>query len=596
MGLEPAKKERITMPGEPGAAILEIFGQLIETIKSNQPIRTDGKSLASGFVYSQMVLGMPVDPRDYNNPWSPMGGSTLQEAVAAPGAAPAAGGTTPAAGGTAPAAGGATPAAGATKLAADPKYARAMEAAFKTSQLVDHAIMVTNDDSFHEYNSPRHISFAYENIINGMQPTPMPPIAPEVQKQIDDAKKILYEMDEEGNIVGKSKLYKNYVANSTAYAKAKKDYADAQAAALADPTKADIWPQDSVYYQNLVDTAWDTFKTEGAEQIERSLDIIESVGVSMQDRMIAKSRKIYDAWNLGLAGVPIAVPYSYISPSAWSDPTSDDDGWQHLHVEQSTYNSHDHSHTDYHGESHGKSDSSSTSGSVGFWIFSAEASYSDASQSFNSSWKQNNESDFQNDATSLIIDLEYALCTIERPWLLGDLFYMKNWYMVNNPKNAISDGTVDGQAGKEDSLMPMIPTQFLAIRNVTVKTDSWGSDGGTVSSYYGDSSSSSSSSSASGGGGVALGFVNFGGSHSESHAQSDSSDNSGSDADSRFHSHFEDNTLTIHGTQIIAWLSNIIPATAPLDDPGLKDSSTGASKDATASAPTDATTTTPASK
>ena len=42
-----------------------------------------------------------------------------------------------------------------------------MEAAFKTSQLVDLAIMVTKDDTYLEYPTSRHISFAYENIIKG---------------------------------------------------------------------------------------------------------------------------------------------------------------------------------------------------------------------------------------------------------------------------------------------------------------------------------------------------------------------------------------------------------------------------------------------
>jgi hypothetical protein len=247
---------------------------------------------------------MPIDPRDYMKPWLPMGGATLQDTVAANGS-----GT-----GTAPATGGAPPAAGASGTApkTDAKFRRAIEAAFKTSQLVDTMLMVTDDDSYLQYPTARHISFAYENIINGMQATPTPPIAPEVQKQIDDARKVLYEqeLDDEGNltIVGKSKLYKRYAKNASAYSEAKKTFAETQAAALADPVKAEAWPLTSAFYQRQVDEAWDTFKGEGAEKVERALDIIESAGVSMQNRMIAKARKIYDAWNLGIAGVPVATP------------------------------------------------------------------------------------------------------------------------------------------------------------------------------------------------------------------------------------------------------------------------------------------------
>ena len=69
------------MPNESGSAILTVFGNLIDQIKSTRPVRTDGKALTTGFVYSQTVLGRMVDPRDYTNPWSPMGGSTLQDTV-----------------------------------------------------------------------------------------------------------------------------------------------------------------------------------------------------------------------------------------------------------------------------------------------------------------------------------------------------------------------------------------------------------------------------------------------------------------------------------------------------------------------------------
>src|SRR6476620_10585006 len=95
---------------EPGALVLSVFDKLVDRIKSSRPVRTDGKSLTSGFVYSQLVLGMPVDPGDYMYPWSPAGGGTIQDAKTAQPAiaAPQPSGT---AAGTAAANGGATTAA-----------------------------------------------------------------------------------------------------------------------------------------------------------------------------------------------------------------------------------------------------------------------------------------------------------------------------------------------------------------------------------------------------------------------------------------------------------------------------------------------------
>lgn len=539
---------------EPGSLVLTLFDRLVDRIKSTRPVRTDGKSLTTGFVYSQLILGMPINPRDYMNPWSPMGGTTLQETVS----------TTADGSGTAP--------------RSDAKFRRAIEAAFKTSQLVDTMLMVTNDDSYLQYPTGRHVSFAYENIINGMQATPTPPIAPEVQKQIDDARKVLYEqeLDDDGNltIIGKSKLYKRYVKNATAYAEAKKIFAEAQAAALADPIKAESWPLTSTFYQRQVDEAWDTFKGEGAEKVERALDIIESAGVSMQNRMIAKARKIYDAWNLGLAGVPVATPYSYISPSSWCNPEADaEDGWTKLTIGHSEYHNRDTSHAedgrDEHSESNGSLTTVTGNVSLGFVNLIGGGGAGSIDTSSQGNWRYASQNSFHNDAHNLTIELEYALCTVNRPWALFDTYYMQNWYLVNNRKNAISDGSIDTQVRNEKPLLPMVPTQFLAIRNVKISAEDWGSDGQMIQSIVGNTSSSGNTSSATGTGGVSLGFITVAGSHGQSHTEGDSQSSGDDEFESEFGAHWDGQTLEIKGTQIIAWLSEMMPACPPLDDPGL---------------------------
>jgi hypothetical protein len=505
------KQEEDIMPlPESGNLVLTLFDELINRVKSSQPITTDGKSLTLGFVYSQLPLGMMVDKNDYINPWSPMGGAPAGVALGDGGGAAAA-----------PAGGGA---AGA-KPAPDPKFKKAIEAAYKVSSLVDNMLMVSKDNKYIEYPTQRKISFGYESILFGMQPLPMPPIAPEIQKQINDSQAILYVLDQDGNITGKSDLYKRYLKNSSDYALAKKQYADAQTKALADPQAADSWPQDSVYYQNQVDEAYDTFKTEGAEKIERALAIIESIGIPMQDHMIAQARKTLDAWKLGIAGVPVSIPYSYVSPTNWADPDDDDEGWQHLVISQDDYHS--------HAESH--SSSTSAAGSfLGFIDIGASGS------------SNSNSNSFHNDSQNLSIDLEYGIVTIYRPWLIGDLFYLRNWYLVNNPAKAISDGTIDGQNQSAAPLLPMIPNQFLVIRNVKISSSNWNNDGLSIQNKI------------SGGGGFSLGFLSFGASHS----QTDTSDD--------LSGHFDGTTLSIRGAQIVAWLSEIVPACAPLDDPGLK--------------------------
>ena len=154
---------------------------------------------------------------------------------------------------------------------------------------------------------------------------------------------------------------------------------------------------------------------------------------------------------------------------------------------------------------------------------------------------------------------------------------MNGWYMVGNRKNSISDGTEKNQANLTDisklPLLPMIPQQMLVIRNVVITTTDWGSDGEVLNNAFGSAhdSSSSSSSSEAGSGGVCLGFVSFGGSasHSETHAKGQGSNWSTASGTSHFGTTFDGSTLKIPGAQIIAFLSDIVPACPPLDDPTL---------------------------
>jgi hypothetical protein len=554
---------------EPGAAVLAIFDQLINRVKQARPVRSDGKPLGGGMVYSRMVLGMPVDPEDYIRPWSPMGGSTLQDMASKaqlPSVAAVAGSPSAAA-----------PSGPAAPPAPDPKFARSMQAAYKTAQLANVLLQVTTDESYMEYPVGRHLDFSYEGIISSMQPMPMPPINPEVQKQIDDATKLLYELDTDGSILGKSKVHATYRKNAQALALAKAIYATEQAAAKANQAKADLWPMTSATYQQAVDDAWDALKSEGAEKVERSLDIIGSVGVCVQDHMIKKARQLFDAYNLGLAGVPAPIPYSYISPTSWCDPDDDQSGWQKITVTSSEYQHFDASSSTMGGQHSSQQDASATGGSGGVMLGFAAFGATHSEQQQSSQWQGSSQyqftSAFKNTAKNLNISLEYALCTIIRPWLVSDLFYLQNWYLVGAKKNAISDGTIAGQVQTDKPLLPMIPQQMLVIRNVTISTTEWGEDSEALTSYFGQSSGdqSSSSSHTAGSGGVCLGFVSFGGSasHEESHAQEKGQWGQARSGSSHFGTTFNGETLSIRGAQIVAFLCDILPSCPPLDDPGL---------------------------
>src|SRR5262249_34318656 len=140
-------------------------------------------------------------------------------------------------------------------------------------------------------------------------------------------------------------------------------------------------------------------------------------------------------------------------------------------------------------KAHQESSSTSVSGGASFFGFGASGSYNKASASGNTKdiVKADASSFFSNDAKGLKISFQYGLVDVVRPWFLGDLFYMKNWYLVNNRKNSISDGTIKSQVENGTPLLPMVPMQALVVRNLNITATDWGSDGKKLEQLFGDS-------------------------------------------------------------------------------------------------------------
>lgn len=548
------------MNGEPGAAVLSIFDQLIDRIKQRTPVRSDGKPVGT-MVYSQLVLGMPIWKDDYFRPWSPAGGSSLMDTFGSAPQAPPAGG----AGGPA------------AQPAPDPKFLHAMQAAWKTSLLCRTMLQVTKDGEYREYPTGRHLDFAYDTVLEGMQVGAMPDMAPDVKARLAEAEKVLYKLDEDGNVEDYTTVYNNYLANAQALAAAKSNFAAQFALAQRDPLKAEIWPVQSATFQNAVDAARNKLISQGADRVERALDVIGSVGKPMQAHMIKKARDAFAAWNLGLSGaVPADMPYSLILPTNWCD-SEDHQGFETIIVDEAEINNFS-SHSGLSASAQSWQQHAEATGGgggvlLGFAAFGGSHGSSSTSSSFQDSNSSQFQSQFHNTAKNLHIEMEFGLCTIVRPWLISDIFFLKNWYCSGAKKKSISDGTIDGQADSMEKTLPMIPQQFLVVRNVTISASDWGSDGEVLEQYYGSSQGSqdASASHTAGSGGVCLGFVSFGGSasHSEADAHGQSSSFSARSGTSHFGTTFDGQTLKIPGAQIVAFLSDIVPACPELDDPTL---------------------------
>jgi hypothetical protein len=120
----------------------------------------------------------------------------------------------------------------------------------------------------------------------------------------------------------------------------------------------------------------------------------------------------------------------------------------------------------------------------------------------------------------------------------------------------------------------MIPQQMLVVRNVKITSSSWGDNAHTLNSLYGVNAASTNASQSSAGGSAGVSFGPFGGGgasvqSSNNQAAGQGSSWTASNALSNTGTHFDGTTLTIQGAQVIAFLSDIVPASPAIDDPAL---------------------------
>jgi hypothetical protein len=535
----------------------------VHTSVAAQLVNPDGTPSGTA-VYMHLPVGQPIDPKMYADPWTPAGGAAYA-AVSNDGQFATPAPATPA-----------TPSTPAQQLAAapspDPKLQLAISSAFNTAQRVDNMLMVTNRGVAVAWPQ-RTVSIGYFTALSGMQAEPVPEPSDEVRKRIADAQHTLYVMDADGNYVGYTPLYASYRHNQKALADARSAKALAYSQAMSDPVAGQAWPVTSAKYQNDVDQAYNDLRDMGGQRVEDAINTLQSVGGSAAAALIAKARKMFDEYDVGLGGaVAVKVPWSYIDPVSWWDHTNQDFGVLKISASSSQYQSSGGGGENSFGHSFYHDTSTSTSGSVGFnYIFSvsANAGHTDTSHDDGSNGTSSSHSEHQDASSSASVTFEWFLASIERPWLLGDLFHMDGWYLTGQKKGAISDGTIDGQLGDVPKLLPMIPKAFLVIRNVTISADNWGSMGAEFQNAMDSASNHTDSSSTSYGGSVGI----FGIGGSVQHADSEDSGAFTSQHDASHGWSYTANgaggTLELHGSQIAGWIGQIQPEAARKDDPGL---------------------------
>jgi hypothetical protein len=558
-------------------ALQDLLRQIIEKIIGG-PSKGKGGEPLRDVVYAVMPLGFPINPGDYSFAWDPSGGSVAGDVQddGKMGTAPLVAATQPAAA----AAGAPAPAP-----VADKKLQHSLASARKTAELFDQMLRITQDGTYRPFTSAGTISSSYEAVITKAQGVPAPPLPADIQKQIDDAMHILYVYDDAGNQKGKTKDFKNYENLKQAYADAETSFANAQASAMTNAALGQVWPVASKSYKAAVDNAYDDWRSASAEKIENALETVKSIGGSIGNHFLAQARAMFDAWGLGLAGaVAVNIPYTEVMPSTWWDPNDDQKGFTTITASNTQYQSHSQAQSAQAASSWYKGHSSSTGGSAGGMVFGitfgGSTSHTDTNQQSGADASGSQSSSFSSSMSNVKIKVSFGLCNIYRPWLLRELFVIDGWYLPGQKDKIVSDGTIAGQKGDDDShLLPMIPTQFLVLENVSIEADGWGSAGDQMSNYvrHSDQESQSSSSSVSGG----VGFLCFGGTASHGNADwSGGQEATGSGAQSwNFSGNANHGTLTINGGQVVGYVGEILPASPKVD--GTKKTDTAKTADAT---------------
>ena len=449
------------------AALLDTLDQLVDRVLGQQTVDKSGKPLRQ-VAYMHMPNGLPIDPRQYANPWTPAGGATLHRMAKdgtlpkvdpAPPPAPVAGAGTPPATPVAP-----------PKPGQDAQLMASMQAALNTAWLFDEMPMVTGDGTYRPYPSTRKLSSAYEGLVHSVQAVPPPPQTPEVVKALEEAEKVLYLHDADGAITGPTLKFQNWLKFSQAYADAKAGFAREASIAMTDPVFGAAWPATAASLQQKVDNAYAIWRSSGADDVEKALDLMNSEGGSAAAHFVSQARELLDRWDLSLAGVvAVKTPYTQVTPLGWYDHTNHDIGFARITASSSSYHSKGGAQSSSFANSwyKGSTDSTQASASASILGISVGGSGGASSSETSSEGHQGGQSSSSHadQSTEATIECEYGVIKIERPWCLTELLHIGGWYVPGQKAGCVSDGTIAGQEGDEHKLLPMLTTQALVIRH-----------------------------------------------------------------------------------------------------------------------------------
>ena len=282
---------------------------------------------------------------------------------------------------------------------------------------------------------------------------------PAIEKQLADADAVLYRLvsvtDPDTGEVSKKKLestlYRDYLDNQSAYNNARISYIAAYLEAQKTTTGKNTWPLIASTLQLPVRTAYDRWRSAGADKVEQAMAIINTSSQNALQKAWDQAKKLYEGYGVTLndTGTGLSTPIMRVSllPSNWHSTSAT--GWTSFDSAASVVST------------NASSEYTSYGGSAGFslGLFTIGGSAGHSSQSQHASSETKN----------LRISFSYTLVTIRRPWMTFNLFNTKGWNEGNLfRKGMLSNGTKTRQG---DSAMPLLPTSFVVVKDVKISAN-----------------------------------------------------------------------------------------------------------------------------
>jgi len=384
------------------------------------------------------------------------------------------------------------------------------------SRLVDAQPEVQNS---YVAQAGKSVDQTYGGIIRGANATEMPD--PVQAARYEEAHSFLYTRIRGSGgrwTTVESEPYAHYLDTRQNYADAIVAYRTANINLdMTKPADQRKWTAIEPALRNKVTTAYNRWKTADAGKVENAISVMGTSINSMIRAVLQQSKEEYEnSSKASLLGDPVPWHLTYATPGNWYAPELSPN------LSELTIGS----------------DRLNTSASSEFTSWGGGASWNAGLWSVGGG-VSGSSSDVRShmDSDHFKLNFKFGVVQIRRPWMNSSLFQKNGWSLgAAVPRGGVSEGKL---VGAEAKLMPLVPTAFIIVRDVSIEAEWKAEDYRQVQE------------SISGHASVGWGPFQFSGSYSRS------------TSNTTFNSSLDGGTLKVPGVQIIAMISSIIPYSPP---------------------------------